>query len=411
MSTMTTEPIRYDPSHPAHRVDPWPTYARLRDEAPVLHMRPDAPDGEEFYVLSRYDDVAAALRNKQVFSSQIRSGDFLDMPIMVNRDAPEHTKLRRVTNRAFGPRVLTGLTDRIQQVVDELVAEVLAETRLDFVERFSSALPLRVVGGMLGFPLDRKVQMLRWSEAVVEVFAVAAGLDPEEVPGCFEDFMGLVNFIDELSTQRVGCPHAGDILGDLVAREQAGEIDHDEVVGLGWSYIAAGQETTMNLLGGGVEMLLRDRALLELLTAEPALTEDFMEEYLRCYSPTQWALRRTLAPVELHGVTIPAGALVHIVLGAANRDPRKFTDPEIFDLRRENNDEHLAFGGGPHFCPGAVVAKLFSGMAFRSLYPHLGRFAFDPDSPPRLRSRPGTSYGIDRMGLIIKPLGSGSGTP
>ncbi len=395
--------IVYDPADPVHRANPWPLYQLLRDEAPVLLTSARAADGEDFYVLSRYDDVAMTLRDKKQFSSHIRRGDFLDLPIMVNRDAPDHTRLRRITNRAFGPRVLTTLTDWVQGVVDGLVEELLRESRVEFVEQFTTALPLRVVGGMLGFPLERKADMQRWSQAVVEVFAVAGGTDPDLVPGFFEDFMALVDFIDTLAGERVGCPHRGDILSDLVAREAAGEVNHDEMVGLGWSYVAAGQETTMNLIGGGMEMLLRDRTLAQRLTADPGRTDDFMDEYLRLYSPTQWVLRRAKQDVRLHGVVIPEGSLVHVLLGSANRDPRMFPDPDVFDLDRPNKDEHMAFGAGPHFCPGAVLGRLFAGLAFRSLYPHLHRLSLDPARPPRLRTRPGT-YGIEHMGVLVSRL-------
>ncbi len=393
--------IVYDPADPAHRANPWPLYQILRDEAPVLRTAAGAADAPDFYVLSRYDDVAMALRDRTRFSSYIRRGDFLDLPVMVNRDAPDHTRLRRITNRALGPRVLAAKTGWMQAVVDELVGELLREPSVEFVEHFSTALPLRVVGGMLGFPVERKAEMQRWSQAVVEVFAVAGGTDPGLVPGFLDDFMALVDFIDQLARQRAGCPARGDILGDLVAREAAGELSHDEMVGLAWSYVAAGQETTMNLLSGGMRILLDDPPLAARLTSDPDRTDDFMEEYLRLYSPTQWVLRRACQDVELHGTVIPAGALVHLLLGAANRDPRKFADPDVFDLDRPDKDEHMAFGGGPHFCPGAVVGKLFAGLAFRSLYPHLPRFSLDPARPPRLRTRPGT-YGIESMGVLIR---------
>jgi cytochrome P450 len=383
-----------------YRLRPWPIYERLREEAPVHHLPEATADGEDFYVLSRYDDVALALRNKKLFSSHIRRGDFLDLPILVNRDAPDHIRLRHVANRAFNARLVRTLGDWVQDVVDKLVEELLSERKVEFVESFTTALPLRVVGGMLGIPLDRKADLRRWSQAVTDAFAVAGGMDPAEAPGFFEDFIEFGNYIELLANQRAGCPHRGDILDDLVGRKDAGDLSRDEMVGLGWSFVAAGHETTMNLLGGGVEMMLRDRAFGARMAAEPHRTEDFMEEYLRLFSPTQWVLRRTREDVVLHDVTIPAGALVHVVLGSANRDPRKFPDPDGFDLDRENKEDHMAFGGGPHFCPGSAIGRLFVGKAFRALYPHLDRLSLDPDDPPRLRTRQG-SYGIAHMGICI----------
>jgi cytochrome P450 len=406
VQSVANEPIIYDPADPAHRVLPWPLYRRLLEEAPVHLMAASTPDSEDFYLLSRYDDVAVALRDRNRFSSHVRRGDFLDLPIMVNRDAPDHTRLRRVTNRALGPRALSALDGWIQQTVEELVEDLLTQRSVEFVDQFSTALPLRVVGGMLGFPMERKAEMQRWSQAVIEVFSVMGGLDPEVVPGFFEDFMALVGYIDELSAERVGCPHRGDILSDLLCRKESGDVDHDEMVGLGWSYVAAGMETTMNLLGGGMRMLLEDRELGRVLTANPDRTDDLIDEYLRMYTPTPWLLRRAEVEVELHGTVIPRGALVHTLLAAANRDPRKFPDPDAFDLDRPNKEEHMAFGAGPHFCPGAVLGKVFAGKAFRALYPHLDRMSIDPQRPPRLRSRPGT-YGIEYMGVLIDPPARG----
>jgi cytochrome P450 len=406
VQSVANEPIIYDPADPAHRVLPWPLYRRLLEEAPVHLMAASTPDSEDFYLLSRYDDVATALRDRKRFSSHVRRGDFLDLPIMVNRDAPDHTRLRRVTNRALGPRALSALDGWIQETVEELVEDLLTQRSVEFVDQFSTALPLRVVGGMLGFPMERKAEMQRWSQAVIEVFSVMGGLDPELVPGFFEDFMALVGYIDELSAERAGCPHRGDILSDLLSRKESGDVDHNEMVGLGWSYVAAGMETTMNLLGGGMRMLLEDRELGRVLTTNPDRTDDLIDEYLRMYTPTPWLLRRAEVEVELHGTVIPRGALVHTLLAAANRDPRKFPDPDVFDLDRPNKEEHMAFGAGPHFCPGAVLGKVFAGKAFRALYPHLDRMSIDPQRPPRLRSRPGT-YGIEYMGVLIEPPARG----
>jgi cytochrome P450 len=158
--------IVYHPNDPEIRVNPWPVYQRLRDEAPVALMPARTADGEDFYVLSRYEDAAMALRDNKRFSSHMRRGDFLDMPVMLNRDAPDHTKLRRITNRALGPRTLAPLGGWMQGVVDGLVDELLPHSRVEFVDQFTSTLPLRVVGTMLGFPLDRKADLLRWSRAL-----------------------------------------------------------------------------------------------------------------------------------------------------------------------------------------------------------------------------------------------------
>lgn len=396
---MTT--IAIDLSDPEYRLNPFPTYQVLRDEAPV-HLVPEGTsEGEDFYVLSRYEDVSNALRDKNRFSNEVMRGRF-DMPMMINRDAPEHTRLRRNANRAFNARLVLTLQDWVQTVIDEVIADALKGDRVEWIEDVTATLPLRVVGDMLGIPRDRKDDFRRWSQAVMDMFAVAAGLDPDEVPGFLEDLLEFGNYMTELAIARRKEPNRDDILGALVEQQQAGNCTQDELAAMAYSFVAAGHETTMNLLGGGMHMLLSDPALAKRLVDNPDLTGDFIDEYLRIYSPIQWTLRRTTEDIELHGVTIPTGALCHLVIGSAHRDPRQFPDPDRFDIDRENKGEHLGFGAGPHFCPGAALSRLLSTLTFRAYYPILDRLSLDPQEAPVPRSRQG-AYGLERMSLLVSP--------
>lgn len=383
-----------------YRVDPWDLYRRLRDERPVHHQPGGAADGSDFWALSRYDDVVLALKDKRQFSSQIRQEDYLNLPMLVNRDAPEHTRLRHMANKAFNARLVRTLGDWVDGLVDELLAEVLAGDRVELVEAYTTALPLRVVGGMLGIPLDRKRDLRRWSQAVMDSFAVAAGMDADLVPGFFEDLMEFGSYMAEQAHARRGAPPREDILGSLVAQCDSGVMTEEELVTMAWSFVAAGHETTMNLLGGGIHRLVTDPVLAARLAADPDRTPAFIDEYLRMYPPTQWLLRRTRCDVELHGVVIPEGGLVHVLLGSANRDPRKYADPDVFDLDRVGKEDHLAFGAGPHFCPGAALSRLLADTTFRKVYPRLHRLALDPEDPPRLRTRQG-SFGFARLPLLV----------
>ncbi|MDT0308875.1 cytochrome P450 [Streptomyces sp. DSM 44917] len=396
---MTT--IAIDLSDPEYRLNPFPTYQVLRDEAPV-HLVPEGTsEGEDFYVLSRYEDVSNALRDKNRFSNEVMRGRF-DMPMMINRDAPEHTRLRRNANRAFNARLVLTLQDWVQTVIDEVIADALKGDRVEWIEDVTATLPLRVVGDMLGIPRDRKDDFRRWSQAVMDMFAVAAGLDPDEVPGFLEDLLEFGNYMTELAIARRKEPNRDDILGALVEQQQAGNCTQDELAAMAYSFVAAGHETTMNLLGGGMHMLLSDPALAKRLVDNPDLTGEFIDEYLRIYSPIQWTLRRTTEDIELHGVTIPTGALCHLVIGSAHRDPRQFPDPDRFDIDRENKGEHLGFGAGPHFCPGAALSRLLSTLTFRAYYPILDRLSLDPQEAPVPRSRQG-AYGLERMSLLVSP--------
>jgi cytochrome P450 len=393
--------LTIDLADPEYRSNPWPVYRRLREEAPV-HLVPNGTwEGEDFYVLSRYDDVSMALRDKDRFSSQIRRDDMLNFPMLVNRDAPEHTRMRRMTNRSFSARLVGTLGAWVREIIDGLIADMLTQGRVDFVEAFAAPLPLRVVGGMLGVPLDRKADLRRWSGAVMDAFAVAAGLDPSLVPGFLEDLIEFGNYMEELASARRGEPSRGDILGELVVQQEAGDMTRTELTTLAWSFVAAGHETTMNQLAGGFHLLLTDRVLARRLIADPRRTAEFAEEYLRLLSPIQWLLRRAKQDIELHGVPIRAGQLVHVLLGSANRDERRFTIPDVFDLDRENAAEHLAFGAGPHFCPGSALSRMQVEMAFRALLPHLDRFTLDPDAILTVRERQG-SYGLVDLPVLVR---------
>ncbi|WP_280273464.1 cytochrome P450 [Nocardia wallacei] len=395
MSTLTL-----DLADPEYRLNPWPKYEKLR-ERPV-HCLPEATwDGRDLYVCARYPEVNEALRNKELYSSQIYREGMLNVPMLVNRDAPEHTRLRRMANKAFSARLVRTLGDWVQDIVDDLLADILTRDRVEFVEAFTTALPLRVVGGMLGIPLDRKAELRRWSQGVMDGFAVAAGMDPDLAPGYYEDVLEFSNYMDELAQDRMGAPNQGDILGELVAQEETGEMTRDELVTMAWSFIAAGHETTMNLLGGGFKAVLDDPDLGDRLAAQPEDIREFIEEFLRLYSPTQWLLRRAARDLRVGEVDIPEGGLIHVVIGSANRDESRFPDATRLDLDRSNKRDHLAFGAGPHFCPGSSLSRLLAEHAFRSLFAVRHRFALDSQDPPRLRTRQG-SFGYAYLPVAVE---------
>ncbi|WP_125776466.1 cytochrome P450 [Antribacter gilvus] len=382
-----------------YRTNPFPTYQRLRADHPVHFLPEYTFEGDDVYVLSRYHDVNAALKNPEVFSSQVRQDDYLNLPMMVNRDAPDHRRMRHYTNQALNARRIRSMSEWINGLVGELVDEVLTSDRVEFVEGYSTELPLRVISAMLGIPLDRRRDLRRWSQAVMDFFSVAAGLDPDEVPGFFEDLVEFGNYIEDQARARETAL-SDDVLSKLVEGQLAGELTKDELVATGWSFVAAGHETTMNLLGGGILLLSERPDLREALTEDPSRIGDFIEEYLRLYSPTQWTVRRTLVDQTLHGVRIPAGALVHVLLGSADRDESVFEAPDEFRLGRSSEEKHLAFGGGPHFCPGAALSRVMAEETFRQWLPHVHRLQTDPSDPPLLRERQG-SYGYAHMPFIV----------
>ncbi len=393
--------LEIDLASPAYRSNPFPVYAQLRDEHPVHYLPNYTHEGEDVYVLSRYDDVDRAFRDATSFSSQIRLDGYLNLPLLVNRDNPDHGRIRKTTNRSFTGRAVQAMEPWISELVDELIEGILADDRVEFVDAYSTMLPLRVISALLGIPLDRKADLRRWSHAVMDMFAVAGGMDPDEVPGFFEDVMAFSNYMDDRARERRQQPSGGDVLGLLVEAEKEGTISRDELTVTAWAFVAAGHETTMNLLGGGILHLVQNPKLLERLIDVPSDTAKFIEEYLRMYPPTQWVLRRAKIELDLHGVTIPEGGLVHVIIGSANRDPRQFERPDEFDIDRPKSQSHQAFGGGSHFCPGATLSRLLAEKTFQGWYPHIGRLAEDPNDPAQLRLRQG-SYGYSHLPFLIK---------
>jgi cytochrome P450 len=233
----------------------------------------------------------------------------------------------------------------------------------------------------------------------MDFFSVGAGMDPDEVPGFFEDLMEFGNYIESQARQRETAPE-DDMLTRLVEGKAEGKLSNDELVVTGWSFVAAGHETTMNLLGGGVLLLSQRPDLREALIEDPALVGDFIEEFLRLNAPTQWTARRTTTDRTVAGVDIPAGSLVHVLLGSANRDEEVFEAPDEFRLGRSDHEKHLAFGGGPHFCPGAALSRVLGEQTFRRWLPHIHRLHIDPADPPALRTRQG-SYGYSHLPFVV----------
>jgi cytochrome P450 len=396
---MTASSITFDLADPEYRVNPFPLYEMLRNEAPVHRVVAGAHDGSDLYLVSRFDDVSMALRDKDRFSSHIERDNDMDFPLMVNRDAPEHTRLKRIASKSLNARLVLRLETWVQAHIDELLAEILAQDRVDWTDAYAQTLPVRIIAEMLGVPIDQEGDLRRWTQAVMDGFAVASGLDPDLVPGFYEELMDFRNYLDDLSMARGEGSGRGDIMDEMIKMRGAGDMTQHEVSTTALSFVAGGNETTLNLLGGGVLKLVQDRALAERLRDNPELTPRFVEEFLRHATPIQFLIRRTAVDVELHGVTIPAGELVHLLAGSANRDPFAFPDPDVFDIDRENI-HHLGFGAGPHFCPGAALSRLVGELTFKSLYPHLHKFSVDPDNPPQLRTRQG-SYGYVSIPLLV----------
>jgi pimeloyl-[acyl-carrier protein] synthase len=286
---------------------------------------------------------------------------------MLFRDPPDHTRLRSLVNRAFTPRVIEGMRGQIQAVVDRLLDQVERRGHMDVIADLAYPLPVTVICDMLGVPVGDHEQMRDWSSDIIRSLdAIGIPSDDSVVERGRVGRRGIADYFRALLPERRRHPRA-DLLSSLIAVEEQGDrLTEGELLATCVLLFIAGHETTVNLIGNGLLALLRHPEELERLRSEPALIGSAVEELLRFDSPVQRTARITNAEVEVGGKTLPPGAFVVTAIGAANRDPRHFPDPDRLDIGRSEN-RHIAFGFGIHFCLGAPLARVEGQLALGTL--------------------------------------------
>ena len=360
----------------AYLANPYPYYAALRDAAPVFFShRLNA------WVLTRYQDVHRALKDPRLVSSRRVSSyaeqlsaelrtqlqplfDQFDTWIG-NMDPPDHTRLRRLVNAAFTTPMVQELRGDIEQIIEELLDATGTGQTIDFVRDFAYPLPAIVIGRMLGVPRGARQQLIRWSNALT-AYSGTGQADSQIAQTASQAAADLSSLFSELARERRETPQK-DLLSQLVRVEDQGDrLSHRELLGMCGFLMVAGHETTMALLANGLLALLRHPAQLQYLRTHPTEIPSAVEEFLRYDSPIQHQTRSAVTTLEISGQRIAAGDRVMPFLGAANRDPDQFAQPDRLDLNRAPNP-HLAFGLGPHYCLGAPLARLEAELAFRAL--------------------------------------------
>jgi len=368
----------FNPMDPAFVANPYPTYHRLRAEDPVHH----SPLG--FWVLTRYEDVSSVLRDprfiKEPLAALVAARFGADVPrglglSMLDRDPPDHTRLRSLVSKAFTPRVVEGLRPRIQQIVDGLIARAQAAGSMDLIEEFAYPIPVNVICEMMGVPIEDHERFKGWS------LDIARGLDSILLPPDSDvprrsaaARHAISDYFRQLIAARRTSPR-GDLLSALIAAEEVGDkLNEEELIATCILLLIAGHETTVNLIGNGVLALLRHPDELRRLRQTPALIASAVEELLRYDGPVQRTARVAGDDVTIGGRTIRKGDMVMPFIGAADRDPAQFPDPDRLDLGRGDN-RHIAFGWGIHFCLGAPLARVEGQIAIDTLVRRLPRLA------------------------------------
>jgi unspecific monooxygenase len=367
--TSTTDPpeaLLFNPFDPAFRADPYSACRRLRELDPV-HEHPLG-----FTVLTRYADCSAILRHPNASSDSRKAPGFREQVAQMGldpdeemqrgrpflfRDPPDHTRLRGLVSKAFTPRVIEGLRPRIEAIVAELIDATGKRGSLEVIEDLAYPLPVIIISEMLGVPAEDHGTFSAWSRELARSLDPDFALPPEvqeRRKRAAEEFR---EYFARLIARRRQEPRA-DLVSALIAAEDEGQkLSESELLETCVLLLIAGHETTVNLIGNGALALLRNPDQLQLLRDDASLIKPAVEEVLRYDPPVQLTGRLALADIDLGDAVIPAGRQTVMLIAGANRDPAQFPDPDRLDIRREDN-RHLAFGMGVHFCLGAPLARV-----------------------------------------------------
>lgn len=381
--------------------DPYPWYVQLRRHSPVHRL------SERSFFLSRYDDVMAAYRDPRTSSDKHAefTPKFGDSPLLehhttslVFNDPPLHTRVRRLIMGALNQRAIKKMEQGLIQLIDELLDDIEDRNSVDMIGDFAARIPIEVIGNLLDIPRDERAPLRGWS------LAILSALEPAPEPQVLQTGnQAVIDFTDYLRAlvsdrrQTPGDP-AVDVLTRLIQGEKDGEkLTEAELLHNCIFLLNAGHETTTNLIGNGLHALIIHRDQLERLAAEPALADSAVEELLRFESPLQLNNRLTTEPMTIGEAKFPAGTFLTLGVGAANRDPDQFDQPDLLDIGRSPNN-HVAFGQGRHACSGMNVARLEGRIAFTALarrFPSIDLSGM-PERDPRIRFR-----GFRRLPVVM----------
>jgi len=352
---------QYDLYDPETVENPWEYYAALRKQAPVHQIQGG------MWLVSTHDLCLEALRDPDTFSSRFiqkmsggaagADGNYLGPETLLSNDPPEHTFFRKIVNKTFSPTRVKKMTGQIGKITDDLVDAILkGDTRFDVMPAFAVPLPLTVIADQLGVPRADLDKFKIWSDATV--VPIGGMATTEELMASLPLVEELKTYLSERSKEALESPR-DDMISDLVTAKVDGErpTEIKEVVSLLQQFLVAGNETTTNLIGATLMFLFQNPGEYEKLKANPTLLPNAIEEALRLETPTAGMWRVVTRDTEIGGVEIAEGSMMMLRYAAANRDEALFDDPDTFVIDRPNAKDHIAFGMGIHFCPGAALAR------------------------------------------------------
>ncbi len=382
----------YDPSDPAVMADPFPVYARLREEDPV-HWSPSLKS----WIVTRYTDVRDLLLSDNLsvnrlmqFYTALPPQDAVLLRDIIHylnlwlafRDPPDHTRLRRILRHAFTADAIEQMRPNIEEITDHLL-DRLAEKggdRIDLIREFAQQLPAYVIMDLLDVPRDMLASFKEWSDDMA-VFIGGARNSDDKYERAARGCRLMSGYFRDLIVERTANPRPGFLMDLINARDEGDKLSDDELVATCILILFAGHETTTNLIGNATLMLLRHPHELARLRADPALIDSAIEEVMRFDGPTNALVRVVAQDHDLHGRHLREGERVFVMVNSANRDPRAFDTPDIFDITRRQN-RHLTFGQGIHLCMGAKLAREEGRVAVQKLFDRFPDLALDPEEGP-----------------------------
>lgn len=366
---MSTKTVEFDPFSRDFFDDPYNTYADLREHAPCYYS-----EQYDFYALSRFDDVVAGHRDYATFSSthgqtyeQLKSGEPAQLGSIISMDPPEHTRYRKLVSRSFTPRSIGNYEGLVREIISGYLDPLMGRRQFDILEEFAAPFPVEIISTILGVPPEDRQQIRHWTDAMLHrEEGSAMGSQAAAEAGMAQGM-----YLFQLSQQKRAEP-ANDMLSALIDAEvetedgQLTHLDDAEIAGLGTLLAAAGSETVTKLVGNAMVLFHRHPDQWAMVLDDPGVLANGVEELLRYWAPSQYQGRYSMVDSEWHGVTIPKHKPVFLITGAANRDPRRYDDPDKFDITR---DPGLAvgLGHGLHVCLGAALARLESRVAIEEI--------------------------------------------
>ena len=357
--------------------EPYAAFAWMRREAPAYYDEANAIWG-----ISRYEDVRAIGQDPASFSSAQGSRPGIALPFMIDMDAPEHRRRRRLVSWGFTPQAVHDRGGRIAEVCDSILDKVCERGHCDLVTDVAAPLPLVMISDMLGFPEEDWGRLLLWSDTMLMSQGSA---DPAAIVQATEAFVEWDGYVRGHIADRRRRGATDDLLGALVNGVVDGDpLDEDSLVHESLLILIGGDETTRHVISGGTEALLRHPEQLEMLRRDRSLVSSAVEEMLRWVSPIKNMNRTAVRPVEIHGRTIATGDRVLLLYPSANRDEAAFSAPDTFDVGRHPND-HLAFGFGAHLCLGQRLARAELAVMVDRILDRLPGLALASDDPLPLR--------------------------